>query len=57
MMRKIAGRLYVDDVTGRQRQGRSGTNWPQDEEIVPHYFSRTLEAGGVPFDLIFVEEF
>lgn len=55
MMRKIAGRLYVDDVTGRQRQGRSGTNWPQDEEIDPHYFSRTLEAGGVTFELTFIE--
>lgn len=57
MMRKIAGRLYVGDVTGRWWQGRSGTNWPQDEEIVPHYFSRTLEAGGVTFELPFIEAF
>lgn len=57
MMRKIAGRLYVDDITWRWWQGRSGTNWPQDEEIVPHYFSRTLEAGGVTFELPFIEAF
>lgn len=38
MMREIAGRLYVGDVMGQRRQGRSGTNWPQDGEIVLQYF-------------------